>query len=275
MSTIMRFIHTGPLSARRNMAITVALTELHRAGQIPDTLRFYRCPPSVLVGRDQRLADAVHVKACLRQHIEITRRATGGGAVYMDHDTLAWEVIAERHRFGERLGDIGERIRSGIAAGLSRFGLPARVRPPNEVAVDGRRISESNGCVDGPTALFQGMVRVDVDLAAMAAFLRRSAHHRHGNISACPAPRVTSIAEWLGRKPSPDELKGCLLAGIAHQWNCSFVRAAPTQLEGVLADRWFDEDRETAVPSDLQVILATGPAFQQGSAAAAGSPRTP
>src|SRR5262249_12683578 len=156
MSTAMRLLDTGPMSAHRNAALTAALTDLHRAGQIPDTLRFYLCPRSLLVGRHQRIAEAAHVMACVRRRVEIARRATGGGTVYLNHGVLAWEVVAERHRFGGRPGEISERIGSGIVAGFARFGLPARFRPPPDVEVGGRRVSASSNLITVPTTSVPG-----------------------------------------------------------------------------------------------------------------------
>lgn len=139
MSSSMRLLDIGVMSARRNIAATAARAELHRCGQSHDTMRLCMSTLSVLVGCHQRLADAVRVKACRRFRIEIARRMTGGCAVYMSPDVLAWDLVAERYRFGRRLGEVSERISSGIAGGLARFGLPARFRSLNDVEIDGRK----------------------------------------------------------------------------------------------------------------------------------------
>jgi len=266
MSTAMRLLDTGPMSARRNSALTAALTDLHRAGQIPDTLRFYLCPRSLLVGRHQRIAEAAHVMACVRRRVEIARRATGGGSVYMNHGVLAWEVVAERHRFGGRPREISERIGSGIVAGLARFGLPSRFRPPHDVEVDGRRISESSNCIDGPTIVVEGTVLIDVDLVETAMFLRVLVDPAHRTISASLAARVTSIAEWLGRTPSLDEVKDCLLAGFAHQWNCLFAPATLTRAEAALADRLFGP-RDPSL-TEMPAVMTAAADFQAATVAA-------
>jgi lipoate---protein ligase len=139
MSSSMRLLDTGLTSARRNIAATAALAELHRCGQSPDMMRLCMFPRSVLVGCHQRLADAVRVKVCGRFRIEIARRMTGGCAVYMSPDVLAWDVAAERYSFRRRLGEVSVRISSGIAGELARFGLPARFRSLNDVEIDGRK----------------------------------------------------------------------------------------------------------------------------------------
>ena len=88
MSAPMRVVDSGLMSARRNVAVTAALAELHRAGLIADTLRFSAYPTSVLLGCRQRLADVVRLEACRRRHVDIARRVTGGGAFYTDAGVL-------------------------------------------------------------------------------------------------------------------------------------------------------------------------------------------
>src|SRR5215471_19250569 len=104
MSTALRVVDTGLMPARVNIALTAALAELHRAGQCPDTLRFHLYPPSVLIGRNQALERVVNPSYCRRNSIEIARRITGGGAVFMSPGVLAWDIVAERRRFGASLG---------------------------------------------------------------------------------------------------------------------------------------------------------------------------
>src|SRR5262245_60320095 len=109
MTPPMRVLDTGLMSARRNIAVSAALAELHRAGLVPDTLRFSTYPAAVLLGRHQRLPDVVRLKACRRHHVEIVRRVTGSGAFYAGAGVLAWDLVAERHHFAGRLDTVRER----------------------------------------------------------------------------------------------------------------------------------------------------------------------
>lgn len=241
MTAPMRLVDTGLRSARRNVAITAAMAELHRVGQIPDTLRLCLYPRSVLVGCRQAADHAVHLKRCRRSRIEVARRVTDGGAVYLSGGVLAWDVVAERYRFGVRTSDVCERICCGIAAGLVRFGLPARFRPPGDVEIDGRTISATSGMIDGPTIVFQGTVLIDLAVAEMAAVLRSPAAPRRRDATADLARRVTSLSEWLGRVPSVNELRGLLVAGVSHHWGCDLYYDAAGHDEVELAERLLDE----------------------------------
>jgi len=229
MSTALRVVDTGLMPARVNIALTSALAELHRAGQCPDTLRFHLYPPSVLIGRNQVLEEAVNLSYCRHNGIEIARRVTGGGAVFMGAGVLAWDIVAERRRFGFTLGLAAADICGGFAAGLARLGLPARYRPLNAIEIAGRKISGAAGAFDGPTLAYQGTILVSVDMREMAGALKHMAEP------------VTSLAAFFGRDPTMNEIKSVLTAGVADAWRRDIVHGALTPHETALADRLFDE----------------------------------
>jgi lipoate-protein ligase A len=255
----LRLIDTGLMSARRNIALSAATAELHCAGQVPDTLRLCLYPRSVLVGRTQSLADAVNLGACRRMGVEIARRITGGASFYMTPGVLAWELIAERHRFGRRPGEISERVCAGVAAALARFGLPAQVRPPDGIEINGRKVSASSAALHGPSVVIQGTVLVDVDFAELRAALRlpppRAAHQ---SATEC----LTTVSEWLGRIPAMDELRGLLSAAIADSWRRDVYAGAVTPAELSLAHRLFNDSMGT------DVFTVLGDAGARGLAAA-------
>ena len=56
MSKSFRVIDTGLRDGREQIAFDQALVDLHQAGEIPDTIRFLRFPPTVLIGRHQALS---------------------------------------------------------------------------------------------------------------------------------------------------------------------------------------------------------------------------
>jgi lipoate-protein ligase A len=206
--TPLRIIDTGVKPARWNIAVTAALTELHRAGTIPDTFRFHRYPRAVLLGRHQSLEGAIHADRCVASGVEIARRVTGGGAVYMSPGVLAWDLVINRTRFGRNFDEASEFIGSVFVKGLRRLGLAAQFRAPNDIIVDGRKVSGSSGAFDGPTLIHQGTVVLAVDRSEMASVLRA----RHGEIA--PAARVANLAEFLGRVPAVDEVKDALVIAL-------------------------------------------------------------
>ena len=109
MSGPLRIIDTGVRPARWNIAMTQALAELHVQGEMPDTLRLHRYARSVLIGSSQHAADVVDIEGCARKGVEIARRVTGGGAVYMAPGVLAWDLVIARQS-GETLENVSAAI---------------------------------------------------------------------------------------------------------------------------------------------------------------------
>lgn len=237
MNAPIRLLESALLPARRNIAITAALAELHCAGRSPDTLRLCRYRPSVLVGRNQRIEAAVRTELCERRNVDIVRRVTDGRSVYMNPGMLGWELVADRSFLGDRLQRMTDRICSGIATGLARFGLPACNRMPGEVEVAGRQIAIVGGSLFGPTAVFQGAILIDVELSELTAFIRTAKAHQDRNRN--PSRVFCTLSDLLGRVPAVDELKAVLAAALSFAWERDIRTGALTATELNHVDRFY------------------------------------
>jgi lipoate-protein ligase A len=229
-----RLIDTGARPARWNLAMTAALATAHRPDTREITLRFQRFPPSVLIGRHQRLGEVVDVERCRRLGVEIARRPTGGGAVYMAPGILAWDVVADRQRFGGRLPRAAAAIGGGVALGLSRLGAEAEFSPPGDVRCRGRKLCGTSGYVEGAAIVFQGTVLIEFDPKAMAEFLVVP-----GMTAATLAGELIGLGEALGRSPRAGEVEAALADGIAAALGVNFANDEPRTEESALADRLY------------------------------------
>jgi lipoate---protein ligase len=228
MSSPLRIIDTGLMPARRNIAVTAAVAELHRDGHCPDTVRFHLYGRSVLIGRHQVVADAVNSSFCARHGIEVARRVTGGGAAFMSPGILAWDIVAQRRRFGTTRESAAAGICEALVAGIRRLDPSARYRPLNVIEVAERRLCGAAGTFDGPTLAYQGTLLVDFDINEMTGAL---AH---------VDDQMTSVSAVIGRVPPTDEIKAALTAGIAETWCVDIAHEALTARERALADLLFD-----------------------------------
>lgn len=205
MNAPLRVVDTGLNPARWNIALTAALSELHLDGGIDDTLRLHRYERCVLLGRHQQLEQAVDRAFCTRQGIEIARRITGGGAVYMSPGVLAWDLVLAR-RAAASPQEISARIGGAIADALTGFGLAAYFRPPGDVMVGDRKISGSAGWHDGGSLIHQGTVLVAADLEEMATALRIRAAGK-------PLP-VMALADEAMASPRLEDVANAVTAAI-------------------------------------------------------------
>jgi len=240
----LRVLDTGVLEGRFNIALGQALIELHQQGDIPDTLRFLRFPPTALIGRHQVLNQEIDLDFCRENDIGLVRRITGGGAIYLDSGQLGWELVISRSSLPRKeLSGLAREICEAVVDGLQRLGIAARFRPRNDIEVDGRKISGTGGFFDGDTLFFQGTVLVDMDPQRMVAALRvpRAKLQKRSLDSA--AQRVVTLRELLG-DDTPDlvQIQAALLAGISARFDFELVEDSISGREQRLAQEFFREE---------------------------------
>lgn len=237
----LRIIDTGERPARWNVAATAALTELHCSGRIGDTLRFHRYPSSVLVGRHQALDQSIRLRACAEAGIEIARRVTGGGSVYMAPGALAWDLIIDRTTLGGSRADAARTIGDAIAAGIARLGLAAQCRAGQEVEIAGRKVCGMSGYREGDTIACQGTILVDTDLRDIGHYLRLPANRLRG-IGREIATRTATISEFLGRLPDRGELECAITCGVVNALGCEPIYRMISPEERMVAEQRHREE---------------------------------
>jgi lipoate-protein ligase A len=194
-----RVLDTGVLEGRLNIAIGQAIVEARQNGEVPDTLRFLRFPPTALVGRHQALGQEIDLDYCRANGIGVVRRITGGGAIFMEPGLLGWELAFDRTTLSvNALPDLTRAICEAAAEGISSLGVQARYRPRNDIEVDGRKISGTGGFFDGDTLFFQGTVLVDLDAQEMVRALRVPQSKLAKRQLDSAAQRVVTLRELLG-----------------------------------------------------------------------------
>lgn len=248
-----RILDTGLMPARWNIAMTAALAERHAEGAIGECIRFHRYVPCVLVGRGQDVARAADVSYCRARGIEVARRVTGGGAVYMSPRMLAWDAIVDRATFGDA-ARFTRIICSGVAAGLTRLGVPARFRTPNDIEINGRKVSGAAGYVDRRSAVLQGTILIEDDVRAMGQALR------------IPEPalreRVTNLADVLGRAPAVADIRESILAELVQALGRTPVSDRASAGEIAHAERLLEREigADEFVMGDVTPLPARGAA---------------
>jgi lipoate---protein ligase len=224
----LRIVDTGLAPARWNVAMTAVLAELHSTSAIGDTVRFHRYPACVLIGAGQDVRLAADMDHCRREGIPIARRVTGGGAVYMSPGMLAWDVVVDRAACGGVFEAVTRSVCGGVAAGLSRVGATARFRPPNDIAIGGRKVSGSSGYAAGQSAVLQGTVLLTDEIPAMARALR------------LPEPalreRTTCLEAEIGAAPSLAWVADAITQGLAEALVCEAVPGRLHQKELALCE---------------------------------------
>jgi lipoate-protein ligase A len=265
-----RLIDTGLRSGRANIAFDQAMVDARAAGEIPDTIRFIGFEPVALVGRHQAVSAEVKQDYCRAHGIEIGRRITGGGAIYMDPGVLGWAVVSDRRAIGGALPDITRRICEAAAAGLSKLGIDARFRPRNDIEVGGRKISGTGGFFDGDVLFYQGTVLGELDPQTMLSALNVPQAKLAKRDLDDASKRVVTLAELLGHAPDWAAVKAALAEGFAEGLGAALAPGKVAPAEEIRARALYDEEIGT---DDFVYEIddpAGSPGVRVGSATGAG-----
>ncbi|RTL59692.1 MAG: hypothetical protein EKK41_29280 [Hyphomicrobiales bacterium] len=225
----LRVIDTGLASGRRNTALSAGLLMAH-AGSDTDVLRFYRFEPSVLLGASQIAAQAANLAHCRDAGIEIARRVTGGGAVYMGPGMLAWDFVtrssAAPDTLSVKIGDV-------LVQALAKLGIEARFAPPNSLMIKGRKISGAATTSTAGSFLLQGTLILEDAATDMA--------HALGAPPQAMRAAVTSLAE-VGAQVSSEALQSAIAHALAQAFDLVPIASSLTEHERAIAEREFDAE---------------------------------
>ncbi len=204
------------------MALNRALLEARQAGEAPSTLRFLHFTPCALVGRHGDPAKELDLEYCRAQQIEVQRRITGGGAIYMDPNVVGWELYLERHEAGSaEMPAISKRICEAAARAVRTLGANAEYRAPTDLLVGGRKISGTGGAIEGNALMYQGTLLVDFDIERMLRALSATSGKLNEAMLAGARASIVNLRELLGKRPSPAALRGAFIEAFGKEFGVS------------------------------------------------------
>jgi len=135
--------------------------------------RVWRNDRSVVLGRFLKPVEEVHLHEAQRLEIPVLKRASGGGAVYHDLGNLNYSLYLD---VGELpFMDIKESMRAlsyPVTDLLASLGVPWEWVPPNNIYVEGKKISGSAQARSRGRLLHHGTLLVSCDLDIMRSLLK-------------------------------------------------------------------------------------------------------
>ncbi|MGY4706359.1 lipoate--protein ligase family protein [Candidatus Bipolaricaulota sp. J31] len=124
-----------------NLALEEAILRSYGADKVPPTLRIWRNPRCVVIGRGQRPEDEADLEFCRRHRIPVIKRPSGGGAVYHHPGNLNFSLFLPLDGPWRDVRRAHELVGELLAAALEeRLGLRAEVGE-GSIFVEGLKIS--------------------------------------------------------------------------------------------------------------------------------------
>lgn len=244
-------IDTGLRVGAQNNAFDREWLRLAGAGERASLLRFHRSLPAASVGRHQALDRELRLDYCERQGLDILRRPSGGGALYLDPGCLCFSLTLARGAWSVRhLAEILARAGEGVGEGLRGLGLECVFKAPNDLEVAGRKIASVFAAAEGGAWLVQATVLLHADVRAILEALRVPTEKLSPDGLAAARERLATLAQCLGREPPAGELRAALERGLASAFGLA-VRRADGAMDLRFADTGAAQAAERAFAGSL------------------------
>ncbi|MFB9376780.1 biotin/lipoate A/B protein ligase family protein [Kineococcus gynurae] len=197
-----QLVRTGPQSPLMHMALDEVLAREVGAGRRPPTLRVWDWASSaVIIGSFQSLANEVDPAGAAAHGVEVVRRISGGGAMFVEPgNTITYSLYApaslvEGLSFAESYAFLDD----WVLVALGELGVKAWYQPLNDIATEAGKIAGAaqKRLADG-TVLHHVTMAYDIDAAKMLQVLRIGREKLRGKGLASAAKRVDPLRRQTG-----------------------------------------------------------------------------
>jgi lipoate-protein ligase A len=176
-----------------------------------DTLHFYRRePPGISVGYFEKVENNVNIDECKELGINIVRRTSAGGSIYTDRNQLIYSLIT-RKPLGENVEVTFELVCNCLIEALLELGIEASYKPPNDILINGKKISGSAQVKKRNVYLIHGTVILALQDTILERVLK---NHKPGYTS--------SIEAECGVIPEIDSLKSAIRNAFSARFNIRY-----------------------------------------------------
>lgn len=164
----------------------------------PPFMLFYIEKPCIIVGRNQNTMEEIDPIYCQENDVTVTRRLSGGGAVYQDLGNLCYSFVvpAEKQQFGDF-----SSILQPIVDVLHEMGATgAQINGRNDIIIDDKKFSGNAMYTKNGISFCHGTLMFDVDTSAVASALRVPQDKIESKGIKSVRSRVTNIKPYLAKE---------------------------------------------------------------------------
>lgn len=163
---------------------------------------FYIEKPCIIVGRNQNTLEEINADYCREHNITITRRLSGGGAMYQDLGNMCFSFVVPADKI--RFGDFKDLVKPVVDALHEMGATGAEVTGRNDIVIDGKKFSGNAMYTRNGRTFSHGTLMYDVDTSAVAQALHVPKDKIESKGIKSVKSRVTNVKPYL--KPEFQDL---------------------------------------------------------------------
>lgn len=196
-----QLVHTSPQSPQQHMALDQVLLEEVAAGRRAPTLRIWEWASSaVVIGIFQSVKNEVDIEAAQTHDIEVVRRITGGGAMFIEPgNTITYSIYAPKSLVaGMSFRDAYAFMDASVLEALNELGIKAWYKPLNDITSEGGKIGGAAQAHRGGAVLHHVTMAYDIDVNKMLQVLRIGREKLSDKGTTSAAKRVDPLRSQTG-----------------------------------------------------------------------------
>jgi lipoate-protein ligase A len=170
-----RLLPEEPRAPLVNMALDEVLTERVGSGAREPTVRIWGwSAPCVVLGRFQSVRNEVNEDAAARHGVEIVRRISGGGAMFIEPEgAITWSIYApESFAVGMSFAESYRFFDAWVVDALRALEIDAWYAPLNDITSAGGKIGGAAQARRGGAILHHTTMAYDMNVSRMLEILR-------------------------------------------------------------------------------------------------------
>ena len=181
----------------RDIRVNLATEEylLNQYDLAEPLLLLYIQKPCVIIGRNQNAYEEIHLPYLREHNITLTRRISGGGAVYDDLGNISFSLVSQKGQvnFGDYQG-----VTQPIVQALHRLGATGvEASGRNDLYIEGKKFSGNAMYTKNNRTYSHGTLMYDVDLTVLDQVLNVSKEKFQSKATPSTKKVVTNIKPYL------------------------------------------------------------------------------
>lgn len=196
-----QLIHTAPQTPLQHMALDQVLLDEVAAGRRSPTLRIWEwAAPAVVIGIFQSLKNEVDTNAAQQHGIEVVRRISGGGAMFIEPgNTITYSIYAPKSLIaGMSFRDAYAYMDASVLEALDDLGIKAWYQPLNDITSAGGKIGGAAQAHRANAVLHHVTMAYDIDATKMLQILRIGREKLSDKGTTSAAKRVDPLRSQTG-----------------------------------------------------------------------------
>lgn len=206
---------------------------------------FYYEKPCIIVGRNQNTLEEINQNYVKEHGITVTRRLSGGGAVYQDLGNLCFSFVVDSE--SEQFGDFKSFVQPVVDALHAMGAKSAEVSGRNDILVDGKKFSGNAMYSRNGKTFSHGTLMLDVDLNVVSDALNVPADKMASKGIKSVKSRVTNLKPYLApeyQNITVPEFRDTLLKELFHVDNLDDIKdkeVVVTDKEQAAIDKIYED----------------------------------